>query len=238
VSGERAAFRHLRWQLNDADQVVKHQDELLRILPQDLWNAVKTRQRDIENMTVRLRGAIKRIGRLPRHLLSGLLSMRQCGGAFGCVTGREYGCASHRDGGNAACTNGIPVRIDVADRKLLDGLAEEILLTEGMHSLSVKSAGACGSSPMRHEKHTARIIRMLPRAAQVLYERIGAGNLRLLGGDYSTTVVWELAEKSEGHARVTFDSAMAQVQPRNADLLEEYFRTKVYPAFVSDTGGG
>jgi hypothetical protein len=72
----------------------------------------------------------------------------------------------------------------------------------------------------------------------ILVEMSVAWKGGVLGGDYSTTVVWELAEKSEGHARVTFDSAMAQVQPRNAELLEEYFRTKVYPVFVSDTGGG
>src|SRR6185437_13768440 len=105
---------------------------------QDLWNAVKTRQRDIENMTVRLRGVMKRNGRLSRHLLSGLLKCQQCGGTFRCVNGREYGCASHRDGGDAACTNGIRVRIDVAERKLLSGVVDEILSPEGIALLERK----------------------------------------------------------------------------------------------------
>ncbi len=41
-------------------------------MSQELWERVKARQSEIEGMTVRLRGALKRAGRLPRHLLSGL----------------------------------------------------------------------------------------------------------------------------------------------------------------------
>ncbi len=185
-------------------------------------------------MTIKLRGALKRNGRLPRHLLSGLLVCGQCGGTFRCVNGREYGCASHRDGGNAACTNGIRVRIEVAERKLLTELAEEMLSPEAIALLERKvrehvreqdrvpkpvpkpqaaqvskkraeieqlrtlmKAGTLSEAvahaaiekaeeeltalervqPAREEKQTARILRMLPRAAEVLRGRIAAGNL-------------------------------------------------------------
>lgn len=65
-----ADSKQRRWQLNDAAQVVTHQEERLRIVPRPLWDAVKARQQAVEGMTVKLRGALKR-GRLPRHLLSG-----------------------------------------------------------------------------------------------------------------------------------------------------------------------
>ena len=87
---------------------------------------MKARQQAVEGMTVKLRGALKR-GRLPRNLLSGFLTRQQCGGAFRCLAGREYGCASHRDGGDASCSNGIRVRIDLAERRLLDKVTEEML---------------------------------------------------------------------------------------------------------------
>src|SRR4029453_1718430 len=78
-----------RWQLvSDGAQVVKHHDERLRIVPQALWDAVKTRQHEIDGMTVTLRGVLKRKGRLPRYLLSGLLTCAECGGGFRCVNGR------------------------------------------------------------------------------------------------------------------------------------------------------
>jgi len=38
----------------------------------------------------------------------------------------------------------------------------------------------------------------------------------ILGGDHATTVVWEINEHSQVGARITFDTAMTSVQPRNA----------------------
>ncbi len=230
-----ADSKQRRWQLNDAAQVVTHHEDRLRIVPQPLWEAVKARQQAVEGMTEKLRGALKR-GRLPRHLLSGLLTCQQCGGAFRCVNGREYGCASHRDGGEAGCGNRVRVRIDLAERKLLDKLVEEMLSPEGVALLErrvrehirkvshaprtpprpqaaqvakrraeidqlrdLMKAGTLSQAvaqaaiekaeeeirdieriqPAKEEKHTERVIRMLPRAAQVLRDRIRGGNLGL-----------------------------------------------------------
>jgi site-specific DNA recombinase len=230
-----ADSKQRRWQLNDAAQMVTHQEDRLRIVPQPLWDAVKARQQAVEGMTVKLRGALRR-GRLPRHLLSGLLTCQQCGGAFRCVNGREYGCASHRDGGEAGCANGVRVPIALAESKLLDRLVEEMLSPEGVALLerrireharnasraprvapkpqaaqvakrraeidqlrALMKAGTLSQAvaqsaietaegeirgiermqPAKEEKDTARIIRMLPRAAAVLRERISGGNLGL-----------------------------------------------------------
>jgi hypothetical protein len=59
-----------------------------------------------------------------------------------------------------------------------------------------------------------------------------------LGGEYSTTVAWEIAERSHVSAKVMSDSAVVAVEAKNEQLLDDYFRDKVYPAFVADTGGG
>ena len=78
-----------KWRLNDTSQVVTHQEELLRIVPQSLWDAAKARQQATEDATVRLRTAVKgRSGSLGRHVLSGLLKCQQCGGVFRRVNGR------------------------------------------------------------------------------------------------------------------------------------------------------
>ena len=105
-----ADSKQRKWQLSEAGQIVTHQDERLRMIPQELWDAVKKRQGEIEGMTVKLRGVLKRNDRLPRHLLSGLLVCEQCGGTFRRVNAREYGCARHVDGGDvqAALTKILP----------------------------------------------------------------------------------------------------------------------------------
>ena len=99
---------------------------------------MKKRQGEIECMSVTIRGALRRNGRLPRYLLSGLLVCGQCGGTFRRVNTREYGCASHVDGGHAACTNGIRVRGELAESKLLEELQREILSPEGIALLESK----------------------------------------------------------------------------------------------------
>ena len=225
-----------RWQLNDPKLLIRHRDERLRIVSQELWDAVKRRQDDTAAMTIKLRGALKKNGRLPRYLLSGLLRCEECGGGFRCVNGREYGCASHRDGGDASCKNGIRLPIKLAEKKLLSELAEEILspagvtlleqrirehlrdaaqapsrqaedqpaevrkkldelaqlralMKAGTLSLAVAQVaiekaeeelqGLQRTRPESGAKEAERIIRMLPRGAEKLRQRIRAGNLGL-----------------------------------------------------------
>jgi hypothetical protein len=78
----------------------------------------------------RMRRCGLRRGRLHRYL-SGLLVCEKCGGTFRCVNGREFGCASHRDADNSACTNSVRVRIDLAEKRLLNETAQEMLSPAG-----------------------------------------------------------------------------------------------------------
>ena len=232
-----ADSKQRRWELNDDNVLVKHHEERLRIVPQDLWDAVKARQGEIEGASANVRAALKAKGRHPRYVLSGILVCAECGANFRNVNSREFGCASHRDGGEAACTNGIRVAIDVAERKLLHELVADILSPEGIALLerrvqdrarrqesceaaavpkvqsaeigrkaaeieqlrSLMKGGSLSQTvalaaidkaeeelralqrthPIQEERETARIIRMLPRAASSLRERLGAGNLGL-----------------------------------------------------------
>lgn len=121
-----------RWQPSEPGHVVQLHEERLRVVSQNLWDKVKARQQGIEHMTVTLRSALKRNGRLPRHVLSGLMVCDECGGTFRCVNGREYGCATHRDGGRAACSNDIRVPIELAERKLIGSITDEVLSADGV----------------------------------------------------------------------------------------------------------
>ena len=232
-----ADSKQRRWELNDDSVLVTHHEERLRIVPQDLWDAVKARQGDIVRASANVRAALRARGRQPRYVLSGILVCAECGASFRNVNSREFGCASHQDGGVAACTNGIRVAVHVAERKLLHELVAEILSPEGIALLerqvldrvrrqasceagpipkeqnveiskkaaeieqlrSLMKAGSLSQTvalaaidkaeeelrtlqrthPIQAERDTARIIRMLPRAASSLRERLGAGNLGL-----------------------------------------------------------
>jgi site-specific DNA recombinase len=147
-----------KWQLNEAAEIITHADERLRIIPQQLWEAVKARQQSIEGITVKLRGVLRHKGRLPRHALSGLLSCQQCGGTFRRVNSREYGCASHADGGESACSNRIRLKESLAELRLLDELACEMLSLEGVALLKVRHLRKASRTPKAAPK---------PQAAQI-----------------------------------------------------------------------
>jgi len=232
-----ANSKQRRWQLNDSGDVVTHIEERLRIVPQPLWERVQARQTAITAGSVVLRGALAKVGgRMPRHVLSGLLVCEQCGAALSLVNGREYGCNSYRGGGLSACTNALRLPIALAERKLLGEVVADILSPQGIALLERKvreysRAQALGpkpapqpqapliakkmaemdqlralmkagtlsqavaqaalataeqelsaldrAEPAKAERDMGRVVRMLPRAADLLRERVGAGNLGL-----------------------------------------------------------
>lgn len=59
----------------------------------------------------------------------------------------------------------------------------------------------------------------------------------LMGGSYQTVVTWDISDKDHREAKVTSDNAIYAVEQKNAVALNDYFRTKVYPAFYSFLGG-
>ncbi|MCC5809912.1 MAG: recombinase zinc beta ribbon domain-containing protein [Ectothiorhodospiraceae bacterium] len=102
----------------------------LRIVPQELWDAVKARQKRISATTRQQRAAIghwAQGGRAPRYLFSGLLRCGECGGSFVIVDRYRYGCNTHKTRGNAVCGNGKTVQRRIVEQRLLAGIKAELL---------------------------------------------------------------------------------------------------------------
>jgi len=85
-----------------------------------------------------------------------------------------YGCATHKDGGGAACTNGVRVRGEPAERKLLDELACEMLSPDGVAMLERRVR--------EHVRKAARAPKAPPKSqeAQIAKKRAEIEQLRAL----------------------------------------------------------
>jgi len=59
----------------------------------------------------------------------------------------------------------------------------------------------------------------------------------VLGTRYKTTVAWEIAKANHVAAKVLTDSAPMAASAREKELLDEYFKVRVYPAFYSGVSG-
>lgn len=89
----------------------------LRIVEQDLWSAVKARQRAVKlnpetggENTIRER-------RRARYLLSGLTRCGVCGGGYSMISATHVGCSTARNKGT--CSNRASInRVELEDRVL------------------------------------------------------------------------------------------------------------------------
>lgn len=94
--------------LNDESKWVRTEVPHLRIVSDELWQSVKSVQRDLDakpNYTAKRR---------PERLLSFLLQCGCCGGGFSMISATQYSCSARRNKGT--CSN----RLTISERRLLD----------------------------------------------------------------------------------------------------------------------
>ena len=97
----------------------------LRIIPQDLWDAVKAHQRQMSRET---RPDVKPgfwAHQRPRFLLSGLMKCGACGASFTKYGLNRFACAGVRDRGT--CTNSLTVRGEEVESAILEGLKTRLM---------------------------------------------------------------------------------------------------------------
>ncbi len=101
----------------------------LRLLGDDLWEAVKRRQHELSFEIRRDDGgnALNRVHRR-KFLLSGLLKCGCCRGGFTIVAQDRYGCATHRSKGT--CDNNVTVSRQEIEERVFGGLKEKLMAPE------------------------------------------------------------------------------------------------------------
>jgi site-specific DNA recombinase len=119
--------------LNPETEWIVTEVPALRIVDDELWRAVKTRQGEIAekyvNVTVAVRKhhASNRLNgaRRPRSLLSGLIFCGFCGGPYSLRGADRFTCSAHIANGSCANSRTIP-RTDL-ERRVLAGLKDRMI---------------------------------------------------------------------------------------------------------------
>lgn len=133
------------WRLRPADDWISMDLPELRIISDDLWNAVQARRATLRKHRP------SHTGRRPTHLLSGLLVCGECGSSYVLTGGRGwYRCAGFVDRGPTVCTNDLAARRDVVEDKILALVQKEILAPESVE-LFVKGVTEEFSQLVREE---------------------------------------------------------------------------------------
>ena len=106
------------------DWIIEEVPEL-RIVPDYLWEQVKSRQVATRSTVVSEGKLRSERAKRPAYLFSGLVKCGSCGGGFTLVGKDYYGCANARNKGT--CDNKLTVRRHRLEEAVLDGLKDKLL---------------------------------------------------------------------------------------------------------------
>jgi site-specific DNA recombinase len=112
---------------NAESELIVHDVQSLRIIDDELWQAVKDRQAD--NAADWNTDALRFWDRKrPHYLFSGLMRCGVCGGGIINLNSVRVGCANARNKGT--CDNRRTLRRDTLEQTVLDGLREHMMAPE------------------------------------------------------------------------------------------------------------
>ena len=159
--------------------------EELRIVSQELWEAVKRRRESMSRRSLRSSGG-RLLGRPPgagaKYLLAGLTKCSKCGASMEARSrkhGRRrvvfYGCSAYHRKGKTVCANTLTVRADVLEDAVLRAVEEVVLDASVVQAAIDKAAnslvGDCGKQKqVELGKEINRIDAELQRLATAVAE--------------------------------------------------------------------
>lgn len=111
----------------------------LRIVPDDLWQRVKRRQKEATDIS--LSRYVRGRETYSRNLLTGILKCRACNGNIVVVSGgkyAKYGCSNHWNKGEAVCQNDSQVGKDNLEQFIVNLLPSDLFDPSGTRYLTKK----------------------------------------------------------------------------------------------------
>jgi DNA invertase Pin-like site-specific DNA recombinase len=114
--------------LNPQSEWIVREVPDLRIVDQELWNVVKTRQQVVRTDHATQQENHFRDRRRPKYLLSGLTICARCGGGYAMISRDLVGCATARNKGT--CDNRLNIRRDRLEARVLDALRGKLMEPE------------------------------------------------------------------------------------------------------------
>lgn len=115
--------------LNPESEWVTHDVPELRLVDQEVWDAVKERQNRLAyEPTVETTKNFMNDRRRPKHLFAGLIKCGCCGGGYSMISKDLLGCATARNKGT--CDNRLNIRRDALEASILNGLRKHLMEPE------------------------------------------------------------------------------------------------------------
>lgn len=212
--------------LNPEAEWVRNEVPELRIVSDDLWQAVKHQQQELAARYTGIKEAAQaramHRARRPAYLFSGRLECGVCGGTYAIVVDDRYGCVGHHR--SRSCTNSRTIRRAELERRALAGIADRLVSAD-----KVEAAVAAYAAHINRENRERRIQAEADARALAKIERAVAGILAAIeDGLYQPVMKARMAELERDRAEITV--RLAEAPPHIPDVhpaIAEIYRRKV-----------
>ncbi len=214
-SGKRQA------RLNQPEDWVIEEVPDLRIVPDDLWNRVKTRQKATRSAVISEGVTRSERARRPKHLFSGLLTCGCCGGGYTIVGKAHYGCANARNKGT--CDNLSTIQRDALEIRVLSGLKDQLLhpdliaeFTRAYQEEFNRLTGTLRQDRARAERDLAKVIRQIDQIVEAIAEGMFHPSMKAKMDELETRKA-----QLETELRSTDDAPPVLLHPGLSELYRE-----------------
>ena len=188
----------------------------LRIVSDNLWEAVQARREAVSRRT-------SRGGAPPRYLLSGLLVCGACGSAYSIVGGSgRYGCQGHYDRG--ICDNTLLVRRDALEAQIVQFVTKQMLSREA-RARFVRSFNEALKRIRQAKLEDSSRLRVAEAEVQNLVQAIAAGGAEI------PELVTRLKQAKEQVAHL-----QAQLRPQPEMTQRLHVLPSVIETYLEDLG--
>ncbi|HXW74241.1 MAG TPA: zinc ribbon domain-containing protein, partial [Steroidobacteraceae bacterium] len=161
-------------------------------------------------------------GRHGKYLLSGLLKCGKCRASWVLSNGARYQCASHHEGGKAACDVSLSLRRDLAERIILDCVETDLLDPAKLSALEARLRAVVSRPAPNYDKRIAELTREIENLADAI-AKVGlsealAERLKVAERERSHMIAAQGAGRSEPRAlpQATIEHRVAIMRQRLA----------------------
>ncbi|WP_309083333.1 recombinase family protein [Chelativorans sp.] len=159
---------HEKWQVVE----VPH----LRIIEDDLWDAVQARKKLYGGTRLYIR-------RRPKHMFSGLVRCGCCGASYTVKSKDQLACAAHREKGT--CDNSRTIRVAELERRVFDGIQKRLLAPDAIgrflaeyHSEQKRLNALNRQRRAEAEKRLAGIDRQIANIIDAIAEGVATASMK------------------------------------------------------------
>ncbi|CAN5237475.1 hypothetical protein BH11PSE5_BH11PSE5_27100 [soil metagenome] len=195
---------------NPESEWIRAEAPQLRIVSDDIWQAVKERQ---DALAVQYKPTIDgvhsaqanrmHLARRPVHLLSGLIECGECSGKIGVAVNGRYGCLNHHR--RHICSNNRTILREALEQRVLAGLQERLVSPE-----KVQAAVAAYADYINRENREQRAQVEADRRALEKIDKATAGIMTAIeDGLYQPAMKARIAELERQKADIADRMAQA-----------------------------